>query len=142
MVEDREYLFVYGTLMKGCPAHDLMKGSTFVSRAITSERHTLYAITSPYGDRYPALLLNGGEHYVIGELYLVPPEVLERLDFYEGVNEGDYIRTKIRVRRLDIGKEVEAYVYAINPSLLETLISEGRAEPLVSLEGDKVVWKC
>ncbi len=142
MVEDREYLFVYGTLMKGCPAHDLLGDSIFVSRAITSERHTLYEITSPYGDRYPALLLNGGEHYVIGELYLVSPKMLDKLDFYEGVLEGDYIRTKIKVKRLDIGKDVEAYVYAINPNLLQTLISEGRAKPLVSLEGDKVLWKC
>ena len=144
MTEDVDYLFVYGTLMRGCPAHDLLKkhGAVFVSRAITTERHTLYDITSPSRERYPAMLVGGGEHFVIGELYLVPRSAFKHLDLYEGVDEGSYIRTKIKVKRLDLNQVVDAHVYAIAPDFLQTLIEEGRAIPLVSLEGDKVIWQC
>ncbi len=137
------YLFVYGTLMRGCPLNNVLveEGATFVSPAITTERHTLYEVFS--GDeRYPAMLLGGGEHYVIGELYLIPEKAFERLDVIEGVTEGEYKRVKIKVKREDTGSEVEAYAYVIDPDFLERLIMEGRAKPLVSLEGDRVRWKC
>ena len=142
-LEPRVFLFAYGTLMRGCPTHDVLleAGATFVTEAVTSERHTLYDIIAN-DERYPGLLINGGEHYVEGELYLIPEGGLEKLDVYEGVTEGEYIRTKIKVKRKDTNAEVEAYVYAINPEELEKLVREGRAKPLVSLTGDVVRWNC
>jgi gamma-glutamylcyclotransferase (GGCT)/AIG2-like uncharacterized protein YtfP len=137
------YLFVYGTLMRGCPLHSALEeiGATFVSPAVTAERHTLYDVYS--GDeRYPAMLLGGGEHYVLGELYLVPEENLEKLDVIEGVTEGEYKRVKIKVKRQDTGSLVEAYAYVIDPDFLERLELEGKAKPLVSLSGDVVRWSC
>ncbi|NPA85040.1 MAG: gamma-glutamylcyclotransferase [Crenarchaeota archaeon] len=137
------YLFVYGTLMRGCPLHGALEeiGATFVSPAVTAERHTLYDVYSG-GERYPAMLLGGGEHYVMGELYLVPEEGLERLDVIEGVTEGEYKRVKVKVKRQDTGSVVEAYAYVIDPDFLEKMILEGKAEPLVSLSGDVVRWSC
>jgi len=137
------FLFAYGTLMRGCPTHDALLdvGGTFMGEAVTVDRHTLYDIISN-DERYPGLLLYGGEHFVEGELYLVPEEGLERLDVLEGTTEGEYIRTKIKVKRKDTGAVVEAYVYAINPEELEKLVREGRAKPLVSLSGDVVRWNC
>ncbi len=141
--EPRVFLFAYGTLMRGCPAHDMLTslGAVYVADAITAERHTLYDIIS-IEERYPGLLIGGGEHYVMGELYLIPEESLEKLDVFEGVTEGEYIRTKIKVKRVDTGAIVDAYVYAINPEELEKLVREGRAKPLVSLSKDVVRWNC
>ena len=143
ITEPRVFLFVYGTLMRGCPTHDVLKkvGATFITEAITADRHTLYDIYAN-DERYPGLLLGGGEHYVEGELYLVPEEGLEKLDVFEGTTEGEYIREKIRVRRKDTGKVIEAYVYAINPEELEKMLREGKAKPLTSLEGETVRWNC
>jgi len=137
------YLFVYGTLMRGCPLHQVLDeiGATFVSPAVTAERHTLYEVYSG-GERYPALLLGGGEHYVLGELYFVPEENLEKLDVIEGVTEGEYRREKIKVKREDTNTIVEAYAYVIDPDFLERLSLEGKAKPLTSLSGDVVRWKC
>jgi len=137
------YLFVYGTLMRGCPLHDALKeaGATFASLAVTADRHALYEVRSG-NERYPAMLLGGGEHYVAGELYLIPEEGLDKLDVLEGVVEGEYKREKVRVKREDTGQVVEAYAYVIDPEFLEKLILEGRAKLVTSLEGDLVRWKC
>ena len=142
-LEPTEYLFVYGTLMRGCPTHDVLmeSGATFISPSVTAERHTLYEIEAN-DERYPALLLNGGEHYVEGELYIIPQSGLEKLDVYEGVTEGEYVRAKLKVIRKDLGKAIEAYAYVIDPEELEKLIAEGKAKPLVSLKGDVVRWEC
>ncbi len=142
-MEPAEFLFAYGTLMRGCPTHDVLldAGATFVSNAVTLERHTLYEIRAN-DERYPALLVNGGEHYVEGELYLIPQSGLDKLDVYEGVTEGEYLRTKLKVVRKDLNTVIEAYVYVINPDELEKLIAEGKAKPLVSLKGDTVRWTC
>ncbi|ALU11847.1 gamma-glutamyl cyclotransferase [Ignicoccus islandicus DSM 13165] len=142
-VEPTEFLFTYGTLMRGCPTHDVLveAGAVFLATAVTTERHTLYEI-KVNDERYPALLVNGGEHYVEGELYLIPQSGLEKLDVYEGVTEGEYIRTKLKVLRKDLNKVVEAFAYVIDPEELEKLIAEGKAKPLVSLKGDVVRWEC
>ncbi|UXD21584.1 gamma-glutamyl cyclotransferase [Ignicoccus pacificus DSM 13166] len=142
-MEPMEFLFVYGTLMRGCPTHDVLleAGGTFLAEAVTVDRHTLYDILVN-SERYPGLLLYGGEHFVEGELYLIPEEGLEKLDVYEGVTEGEYKRVKIKVKRKDTGSVLEAYVYAIDPEELEKLIREGKAKPLVSLSGDVVRWRC
>ena len=138
-----EYLFVYGTLMRGCPLHGALKeaGATFVSLASTVERHSLYEVRSG-DDRYPAMLVGGGEHYVLGELYLIPREGLDKLDVLEGVVEGEYKRVKIKVKRLDTGQVVEAYAYVVDPEFLQKLMLEGRAKLVTSLEGDSVRWNC
>jgi len=138
-----EFLFVYGTLMRGCPTHDVLRevGGVFVSEAITTDRHTLYDILVN-DEHYPGLLLNGGEHFVEGELYIVPEEGLEKLDVFEGVTEGEYKRVKVKVKRKDTGGIVAAFIYAIDPEELEKLVLEGKAKPLVSLKGDVARWKC
>lgn len=134
-----EYLFVYGTLKRGCEANVLLKelGAVFVDVAVTKERHALYDIEAN-DERYPALLIGGGESKVLGEVYLISNQALDKLDVFEAVNEGEYIREKIEVV-LGNGKTLEAYVYAINPEELERLIAEGRAKLIT---GDVVSWQC
>ncbi len=134
-----EYLFVYGTLKRGCEANVVLKelGAVFVDVAVTKDRHSLYDIEAN-DERYPALLLGGGESKVLGEVYLISNEALNKLDTFEAVEEGEYIRDKINVI-LGNGKVIEAYVYAINPEELERLIAEGRAKLIT---GDVVSWQC
>jgi gamma-glutamylcyclotransferase (GGCT)/AIG2-like uncharacterized protein YtfP len=70
-------LFVYGTLMRGQPAHRLMRGARLLGRVTTPPDFTLYDLGP-----YPAAVRRGHGR-VHGELYAVPTTLLRRLDAYE-----------------------------------------------------------
>lgn len=91
-------IFVYGTLLRGFPAHELMAGARFVGTARTAPAFELVDLGP-----YPGLLAQGATA-VAGEVYDVPESLLARLDDYEG---PDYDRRPIE---LEDGTEVEAWV--------------------------------
>jgi gamma-glutamylcyclotransferase (GGCT)/AIG2-like uncharacterized protein YtfP len=92
-------VFVYGTLLRGESAHDLMADAVFVESAQTEARWTLVNL----GD-HPALA-DIGKTAVHGEIYLVKSSLLARLDQYEG---DDYTR---RAVTLQTSKPALAYVW-------------------------------
>lgn len=89
-------LFVYGTLMSGERAAGMLKGCEFLGEGILNG-YALYDLGP-----FPGIKEKDGTQ-VIGELYRIPDELIERLDSYEGegslykretvtinVNNGDY----------------------------------------------------
>lgn len=87
----RVVLFVYGTLMRGEPAHALLGPSArFIAAGWTEPRFTLFHLGA-----YPALV-DGGQTAVAGELYEIDAALLPALDEYEDVPEM-YDRTEIDV---------------------------------------------
>jgi gamma-glutamylcyclotransferase (GGCT)/AIG2-like uncharacterized protein YtfP len=83
-------LFVYGTLLTGCGAHDLLR---YQPQHPGRTRGTLYRM--PAG--YPALDPSG-THIVQGcWLDPVPAPLLRLLDQFEGVDQGLYRRAVVRV---------------------------------------------
>jgi adenine/guanine/hypoxanthine permease len=69
-------LFVNGTLMRGLALHGNLDGATFLEEARTAPAYRLFSV----GDRHPGMFRDderGGR--VTGELYEVPPDVLERV---------------------------------------------------------------
>jgi gamma-glutamylaminecyclotransferase len=96
----RVLLFVYGTLMRGESAHELLGPSArFVAEANTEPRFTLVDM-----GEYPALR-DGGTSAVRGELYEIDAMLLPALDRYEDVPEM-YERRLIAVQ----GREALTYV--------------------------------
>lgn len=91
-------LLLYGTLMRGQPAHGLLRGVRWLGEARTAPRYQLLDLGA-----YPALV-EPGDAAVSGELYRVPPALLPDLDAYEG---DEYVR---RAVVLEDGREVTAYV--------------------------------
>lgn len=89
----RNLLLVYGTLMRGQPAHRLMRGARLlISHATTPVGFTLYDLGP-----YPAAVRQGlGRVY--GELYAVPSALLRRLDSYERCPQ-EYQRSQILTPR-------------------------------------------
>ncbi|MFN3876583.1 MAG: gamma-glutamylcyclotransferase, partial [Flavobacteriales bacterium] len=86
-------LFVYGTLMRGQPAHRLMRRARLlISHATTPVGFTLYDLGP-----YPAAVRQGSGR-VYGELYAVPSVLLRRLDTYERCPQ-EYQRSKILTPR-------------------------------------------
>lgn len=70
-------LFVYGTLMRGQPAHRLMRGARLIGRAATRRGFALHDLGP-----YPAAV-RAGRGRIRGELYAMPAAMLRRLDAYE-----------------------------------------------------------
>ncbi|MGC9007818.1 MAG: gamma-glutamylcyclotransferase family protein [Halothiobacillaceae bacterium] len=85
-------LFVYGTLMRGQPAHRLMREARLLGRAQTPPGFMLY-----YLGPYPAAVRRGHGR-VRGELYAVPLTLLRQLDAYENCPR-EYQRRLIQAAR-------------------------------------------
>ncbi len=80
-------VFVYGTLQKGEPNHDLLADSRFLGEA-TPPDYTLFDLGG-----FPATCPDGFTS-VLGEVYEVSQEVLEALDALDG-HPNWYIRIRL-----------------------------------------------
>ncbi len=100
-------LFVYGTLKRGCQNHAQMAGQTYLAEARTLPGFRLFDVGG-----YPGLVLwpddlNGVE----GELWEVDASALARLDAFEGVDAGLYVRRPLPLQAPHAGLVVQGYVY-------------------------------
>jgi gamma-glutamylaminecyclotransferase len=108
-------VLVYGTLMRGEPAHGLLADARFVRLARTDPVFTLVSLGP-----YPAML-PGGRVCVRGELYKVDEGMLGRLDRYEGVPRL-YRRDEVALRG---GARAQAYILARRRSERDHVIASG-----------------
>ncbi len=92
-------IFIYGTLLRGETAHDLIAGSRFLGEARTEPAYALVGV-----DWYPGLV--AGRRSVAGELYEVDADLLATLDDFEDHPEL-FVRSPIR---LADGSMAETYV--------------------------------
>lgn len=110
------HLFAYGTLKDpqsgaGVPA-DLLAGCERVDTGVV--RGCLYDA----GD-YPVLLLSGDDQ-VPGVIWRCPADRLQAFDRYEGVAEGLFRRTAVKVG------QYACWVYVAGPRLGARLVPEAR----------------
>ena len=106
-VDEKELVFVYGTLRRGGSNAFRMEGAVFCGEARVEGE--LHAITW-----YPGLTLKTGAGWVIGEVYQVGPEQMRALDEFEGLSAGEvegseYRRVKVAV--MSNGAMMPAWVY-------------------------------
>jgi gamma-glutamylcyclotransferase (GGCT)/AIG2-like uncharacterized protein YtfP len=125
-----DYLFVYGTLMRGYAhpmAQLLSRSADFIGEVRCRGR--LYLIK-----HYPGLVLSGdATDMVFGELYRLrqPVELLREFDMYEACGEGfaaptEYVRQMLEVT-LEDGAASEAWTYVYNwPVPPSSRIASGR----------------
>jgi gamma-glutamylcyclotransferase (GGCT)/AIG2-like uncharacterized protein YtfP len=106
------HLFVYGTLRSGGGAAGLLRGCRLVGTG--SVAGTLYDLGA-----YPALVLDGGGP-VEGEVWRCPAASLDRLDEYEGVPGGLYLRVRV------VAGGTECWTYVAGPLLGPRLTPERR----------------
>ena len=92
-------LFVYGTLRRGEANHAQLRDARFVATARTEPQYELVDLGG-----YPALL-EDGDTAIVGEIYEVDANKLERLDVFEDV-PSLYERKSIRIA----DAEAEVYV--------------------------------
>ena len=105
------YVFVFGTLKEGFPNFGTNTGTRVPGLFVTTERYPFYLI----GERHSPWLVNipgQGEH-VVGQVFKVESEVLERMDVLERVNEPDgYDRIRIKVKSQSADPQAELVVHA------------------------------
>ncbi|MFO7886715.1 MAG: gamma-glutamylcyclotransferase family protein [Eubacteriales bacterium] len=108
------FLFVYGTLMKGCRNHKYMKGK-YLNKWNAYTKGKLYHLRD---ENYPALLQ--GNDRVRGELYEIEnlQEKIEDIDQLENYHKNniyfsEYIRAEIDVVTEE-GKKIKADAYLYN----------------------------
>ena len=99
-------LFVYGTLKRGYCNHGQIAGGTFVGLAHTPPGYRLYDLGG-----YPGLAVHPDDTAgVTGEVWSVAPDLLARLDAFEGVHEGLYRREVLALLPPFADREVFAYL--------------------------------
>ncbi|HET8614577.1 MAG TPA: gamma-glutamylcyclotransferase [Actinomycetales bacterium] len=70
-------LFVNGTLMRGLALEANLSGAKFLAELLTEPRYRLHSIDDVHPGMYE---VEQGGVSVLGELYLVPPDVLARVE--------------------------------------------------------------
>ncbi|MCH7225374.1 gamma-glutamylcyclotransferase [Haloferula sp. A504] len=116
MDTDSEWVFVYGTLRIGASNQHRMKGAEWVRRGLVTGR--LYEVSW-----YPGFVPDDEGVEVVGDVYRVGPQLLAKLDGFEGLAPGsmrgeEYERARIRVRLDpkvdawdDLPDDVDAWVW-------------------------------
>ena len=101
-------LFVYGTLKQGECRSANMSGNCRSTHVATMPNYRMYRI-----DDYPGLIDVRPQTglSIIGELWEVDSQCLERLDEIEGVAEKDYERRTIQLASPNDSDSVQAYFY-------------------------------
>jgi gamma-glutamylcyclotransferase (GGCT)/AIG2-like uncharacterized protein YtfP len=121
-----EFLFVYGTLMRGGRLHGLLGDSPNVK--FVGEAKIRAELYRPRGEDYPAAVsTSSADRFVFGELYalLAADLLLKRLDQVEACDEGLYVRR--RVNTIQDRKKQKAWVYLYAQSVADAEpIPDGR----------------
>jgi len=100
-------VFVYGTLKRGGANHRQLAGQTFLGTARTGPGYRIFDLGS-----YPGLVVQPDDRSgVAGEVWSVDEACLRRLDEFEGLSVGLYLRLPIPLLPPFADRVVEAYVY-------------------------------
>ena len=111
-IQDKQLLFIYGTLKRGhCRAGNL-KGQQFLGEARTLADYRLFDCGS-----YPGLVEHEEGLEVIGEVWSVDRVCLQQLDLVEAVAEGLYRRGPLKLQA-PFGSQVETYFYLLSVDTL------------------------
>lgn len=86
----KEKVFVYGTLRKGLAWSHLLYTSRFLGEAKTKNKYALYSDRIPYVIEYKEV------SQIVGEVYEVDNETLQKLDQLEG-HPNWYRRKEIEI---------------------------------------------
>ncbi len=112
-------LFVYGTLRGDAPATHVLPGYRMF--LVKGKRNDFPFVQETDGYACDDTL----RYNVVGNIIEVDDEVLEKLDLYEGVASGLYVRERIMIQILGENNYVEAWVYVGGPQLAYQPIDSG-----------------
>lgn len=121
-MEKEHLVFVYGTLRQGHSNHQLMGDAHCYGIGHTRDRFAMYVVSG-----YPYVTAAEERYPIVGELYAVDGEMLEKLDKMEG-HPHFYVRREVAV---DVGgEEYRAWMYVRDPP--GTLLATGDYNDVVA----------
>lgn len=129
MGDKPQYLAVYGSLRRGCPANGYLKGCEYVGQDAVSAR--LYKL-----GWYPGVKLieTGGNHNTVVDVYKLPSEkqrreeIVAAIDMYEGFVPNDPSQSLFERKTVTLlnDPEKETFIYEYCFDVREdTLIEDG-----------------
>lgn len=109
--EETAYYFAYGSNMRNAQMCDRVSSARCVGVARLPGYRQCFNISGTIYDGGVCNIVPGADDEVWGVLYRVnEAEFCRRMDFYEGVGQGEYERCVVNVV-LESGEQVPAYVY-------------------------------
>ena len=103
-MDNKKYVFVYGTLMRNYRNHGYMNDSAYIGDG-SIDGFEIYDLGT-----YPGII--EGKGVVLGEVYQITEDTEKRLDFLE--EEGSlYLKKQVNVR-VDDNQTITAFVYVYN----------------------------
>lgn len=90
-------LFTYGTLKRGFPLHEVLKGQRYIGIARTAPNYTIHQYSS-----YPAMIAEENGNHVYGELYEVNDDCLREVDAVEGCDRGLFERKIVNLDEITL----------------------------------------
>ena len=106
----RNFIFVYGTLMRGCANHACLAGQRFIGEARTPAGYRLHQLCG-----YPGMVVGESDPAgVPGEVWEVSDACLKQLHRLEGVDEGLYRFQPIDLQPPHDSLPVFTYLYLRN----------------------------
>lgn len=137
MSSDGDAVFVYGLLMLPEVVFAIT-GKHYSTQQACLEDHKRYGLSKQPGDTPVPALTQCSGHLQHGQVLLgVLPDELAKLDFFEELDSGLYLREKVRV--LSSGLWLDAWCYMVGPALAPYLtgdwslqqVSEAHKEHLI-----------
>lgn len=121
-----QYLFVYGSMMRGFQNHGRLGDAEYAGDFQTSGRHAMYADASKM---FPYVVEDEKRSRIRGELYkIVSKNDFDAIDHLEGVPDF-YFRKQISVTEIDGNRKFSAWIYFRSPHNPRRLV---RTNPLIS----------
>ena len=114
-MEDKNLVFVYGTLRKSHGNHQLLEGAHYYGVGNTLHKYSIYLVGG-----YPYAISTEPRYPIVGELYGVNDEILKKLDKLEG-HPIYYARNEVIVIVDNV--EYTAWMYFRDPK--GTLLQSG-----------------
>lgn len=116
-------LFVYGSLLKKGPSHQLIKNCSFISQAIL-ENHILYDLE---GLEMAAAVPGENTRGIWGEVYAVPDDRWEDIDNFCGYQPGRPSRSLFFRKSFTLQtirkEEIQAEAYILPPEALHQFVA-------------------
>lgn len=122
MKPDGDVVFVYGLLMLPEVVYAIT-GKSYAMQQATLTDYKRYGLSQQPGDTPVPALTQCSGHLQHGQVLLgVLPEDIAKLDFFEELDSGLYLRQKVRVN--SAGDWLDAWCYTAGPTLVPYLAGD------------------
>lgn len=106
-MDSQHLIFVYGTLRQSHGNHQMLKDARYYGVGSTRDNYSMYIAGG-----YPYVISSEARYPIVGELYAVDGETLEKLDKMEG-HPHYYTRREVSV--IVDNQEYSAWMYVRDP---------------------------